>query len=263
MTNIAPARIPSTTRDATSSETGRPVRRRTAIRPSHLPRFCRHEFGHGRIADDDFGAQTQAHHEAAGDPAMVMLCEGSRQPGGRAEHQKIELIGEAPPRSVSPRKPVTSEPSVIPTKVAEMNWRVCGSVENRSSGRTPSTVPARSDIESRRRTSRCRSEHDAAVGRRRSGSRSRRAAAFVDMMRVSLLLLVTAPGLPWTRCQPLACFSSIVAGCRVAIPVERLVVGRDHHALGVEMIVEAFGAALAADAGIVDAAPGRRPGRAG
>ena len=45
--------------------------------------------------------------------------------------------------------------------------------------------------------------------------------------------------------------------CRVAIPVERLVVGRDHHALGVEVVVETLGAELAADAGVVDAAPGR------
>src|ERR1700691_2663055 len=44
---------------------------------------------------------------------------------------------------------------------------------------------------------------------------------------------------------------------RVAVPVERLVMRRDHHALGVEMIVKAFGAEFAADAGIVDAAPGR------
>ena len=44
---------------------------------------------------------------------------------------------------------------------------------------------------------------------------------------------------------------------RVAIPVERLLVGRDHHALGVEVVVEALGAAFAADAGIVDATPGR------
>src|SRR5579862_1685970 len=44
---------------------------------------------------------------------------------------------------------------------------------------------------------------------------------------------------------------------RVAVPVERLVVGRDHHALDVEVVVEALGAEFAADAGIVDAAPGR------
>src|SRR5258705_9124857 len=43
--------------------------------------------------------------------------------------------------------------------------------------------------------------------------------------------------------------------CRFAIPVERLVVRCDHHALGVEMIVKAFGAAFAADAGIIDAPP--------
>src|ERR1700760_4161459 len=42
---------------------------------------------------------------------------------------------------------------------------------------------------------------------------------------------------------------------RVLVPVERLLVGRDHHALGVEMVIEALGAAFAADAGIVDAAP--------
>src|SRR5450830_915420 len=33
--------------------------------------------------------------------------------------------------------------------------------------------------------------------------------------------------------------------------------GRYHHALDVEMVVETFAAELAADAGIVDAAPGR------
>src|SRR5258705_8696013 len=49
--------------------------------------------------------------------------------------------------------------------------------------------------------------------------------------------------------------SSLVG--RVAVPVERLVMGRDHHALGVEMIVKAFGAAFAPDAGIIDAAPRR------
>src|ERR1700704_3126440 len=44
---------------------------------------------------------------------------------------------------------------------------------------------------------------------------------------------------------------------RVAVPVERLVMGRDHHALGVEMVVKALGAEFAAHAGIVDATPGR------
>src|ERR1700740_409845 len=62
------------------------------------------------------------------------------------------------------------------------------------------------------------------------------------------------------------CFLLIAAGRtlvqpalrgRVAVPVEWLVVGRDHHALDVDMIVEAFGAEFTADAGIVDAAPGR------
>src|SRR5690348_8598264 len=83
------------------------------------------------------------------------------------------------------------------------------------------------------------------------GSRSRRLPAFtdVDMNRS-----------PFTVCSlmPPAAFSGRFAGCcwlvqsslvrRVAIPVERLVVRRDHHALGVEMIVETFGAALAPDA---------------
>src|ERR1700722_14120665 len=44
---------------------------------------------------------------------------------------------------------------------------------------------------------------------------------------------------------------------RVLVPVERRVAGRDHHALDVEVIVETFGAAFAADTGIADAAPGR------
>src|SRR5262245_38107429 len=44
---------------------------------------------------------------------------------------------------------------------------------------------------------------------------------------------------------------------RVTVPVEWRVAGRDHHALDVEMVVKALGAAFAADAGIADAAPGR------
>src|ERR1700722_4767294 len=44
---------------------------------------------------------------------------------------------------------------------------------------------------------------------------------------------------------------------RVAVPVERRIAGCDHHALDVEMIVKAFGAAFAPDAGIADTAPGR------
>ena len=35
---------------------------------------------------------------------------------------------------------------------------------------------------------------------------------------------------------------------RVAVPVERMVACGDHHALGIEMIVKAFGAELAPDA---------------
>src|SRR5260370_27718400 len=44
---------------------------------------------------------------------------------------------------------------------------------------------------------------------------------------------------------------------RVAVPVDRLVMRRDHHALGVEMIIETFSAELAPDAAVIDAAPGR------
>src|SRR5882724_288340 len=44
---------------------------------------------------------------------------------------------------------------------------------------------------------------------------------------------------------------------RVAVPVEGLIVRRDHHALGVEMVVKTLGAEFAADATVVDAAPGR------
>src|SRR5258708_36202888 len=44
---------------------------------------------------------------------------------------------------------------------------------------------------------------------------------------------------------------------RVAVPVERLVMRRDQHALGVEMIIETFSAELAPDAAVIDAAPGR------
>src|SRR5690349_20057459 len=91
------------------------------------------------------------------------------------------------------------------------------------------------------------------------GNRSRRLPAFTDVDMCSLPFFVCFA-------QP-AVFSERFAACcllvqsslvrRVAIPVERLVVRRDHHALGVEMIVETFSSALAPDAGIVDAAPGR------
>src|SRR5258705_9921217 len=46
-------------------------------------------------------------------------------------------------------------------------------------------------------------------------------------------------------------------GRRVAVPVEGLVACGDHHALGIEMVVKAFGAELAPDAGVIDPAPGR------
>jgi hypothetical protein len=47
-----------------------------------------------------------------------------------------------------------------------------------------------------------------------------------------------------------ALFASIQSSLRrrVAVPVERLIASSDHHALDVEMVVEAFGAEFAADA---------------
>ena len=49
-------------------------------------------------------------------------------------------------------------------------------------------------------------------------------------------------------------------GRRVAVPVERLVVCGDHHALGVEVIVKTLAAEFAPDPGIADAAQRRDPG---
>src|SRR6266849_4785599 len=44
---------------------------------------------------------------------------------------------------------------------------------------------------------------------------------------------------------------------RVAVPVERLVMGSNHHALGIEVVIKTFGAEFASDTGVIDAAPGR------
>src|SRR5258705_4787679 len=90
------------------------------------------------------------------------------------------------------------------------------------------------------------------------GSRSRRLPVLTDVaIRVSpLCFFGYGAGLLWTRCRLAMRSVQSSLGCRVAIPVERLVVGRDHDALGVEVIVKTFGAELAADAGIIDAAPG-------
>ena len=53
--------------------------------------------------------------------------------------------------------------------------------------------------------------------------------------------------------------SSIVAGSAVSrYQSNGSLVGRDHHALDVEMVVEAFGAAFASDAAVAYAAPGGR-----
>src|ERR1700733_5570914 len=100
------------------------------------------------------------------------------------------------------------------------------------------------------------------------GSRSRRLPALTDVTMcvlpsVIVLSVAAAAGRSLGPVQPPAiCFKSLASvqaalARRVAVPVERLVMGRDHHALGVEVVVEAFGPELAADAGIIDAAPGR------
>src|SRR5258705_939224 len=57
------------------------------------------------------------------------------------------------------------------------------------------------------------------------------------------------------RCTVASVQSPLVR--RVAVPVERLVMRRDHHALDVEVVAETFGAELAPDAGVIDPAPGR------
>src|SRR6185503_16040217 len=91
------------------------------------------------------------------------------------------------------------------------------------------------------------------------GSRSRRLPAFTDVDMYSLPCVCSLRSHA-VFSERFAAYCLLVQSSlvrRVAIPVERLVVRRDHHALGVEMIVETFSSALAADAGIVDAAPGR------
>src|SRR5262245_24396899 len=91
------------------------------------------------------------------------------------------------------------------------------------------------------------------------GSRSRRLPEFTDVIC----------SLPFDLSCPVKGAAGLVAGLsancsvqsslgrRVAVPVEGLIVGRDHHALGVEMVVEALGAEFAPHPGIIDAAPGR------
>src|SRR6185312_5722387 len=91
------------------------------------------------------------------------------------------------------------------------------------------------------------------------GSRSRRLPAFTDVDMYSLPCVCSLRShAVFSERLAMSCLlvqSSLVG--RVAIPVERLVVRRHHHALGVEMVVETFGAAFAPDAGIIDAAPRR------
>src|ERR1044072_9253049 len=96
------------------------------------------------------------------------------------------------------------------------------------------------------------------------GNRSRRLPVFTDVD------ICSPPSFDCSLLRPAVFSERFAAYCllvqsslvrRVAIPVERLVVRRDHHALGVEMIVETFGAALVPSALIVAAAPGR--GRVG
>src|SRR2546430_11079196 len=91
------------------------------------------------------------------------------------------------------------------------------------------------------------------------GSRSRRLPALTDVAIRVFPLLFSRLRRRSSMDAVSPCYALVQSslGCRVAIPVERLIVGRDHHALGVEVIVKTFGAELAADAGIIDAAPGR------
>ena len=56
-----------------------------------------------------------------------------------------------------------NEPSIMPTKVAEMNMAFCGSVEKPVFSVTPSTVPAMIDIEAVEEHPDADQEHDAAV----------------------------------------------------------------------------------------------------
>ena len=67
-------------------------------------RLRRHEFGHGRIADHDFGAEAEPLHEAAGDQLGHVLREGGRE-RGEAEDQEVDLIGEAPAELVADEIP--------------------------------------------------------------------------------------------------------------------------------------------------------------
>jgi hypothetical protein len=50
--------------------------------------------GHGRIADDDFGAQPQSLHKAAGDQLRHVLGKGCGE-RGQAKDQQVDLVGEA------------------------------------------------------------------------------------------------------------------------------------------------------------------------
>jgi hypothetical protein len=63
-------------------------------------RFRRHELGHGRIADDDLGAETKSLDEPADDKLIHIL----RERGGKrsqAEDQQVDLICETPTHRVS------------------------------------------------------------------------------------------------------------------------------------------------------------------
>src|ERR1700752_410227 len=85
-----------------------------------------------------------------------------------------------------------------------------------------------------------------------TGSRSSRLPELTDVMCFLPCVMFLCGA-----CARLPLIQPALCG-RVAVPVERRVVSRDHHALDVEMIVKALGAEFAAGAGIVDAAPGRR-----
>src|SRR3954453_18016263 len=87
------------------------------------------------------------------------------------------------------------------------------------------------------------------------GNRSSRLPAFTEVDMISLPFIIGCCGLASLRTVCRVFLVQSFLRCRVAVPVERRVMRRDHHAFGVEMIVKALGAAFAPDAAVVDAAP--------
>src|SRR5581483_2748665 len=74
-------------------------------------------------------------------------------------------------------------------------------------------------------------------------------------MKVPPIYFISCAGFARRSCS-IGSIQSPLSG-RVAVPVEWCIMGRNHDALDVEMIVETLRAAFAPDAGIANAAPGR------